>query len=51
MTKLYPQILDNKIKSHFCSIEYNYNWNITGYDSNSILYYIKNRNKDVIFII
>ena len=37
-------------QTRFCSIEYNYNWNITGYDSNSIFYYIKNinRNKDVI---
>ena len=48
--KLSPSVYYSKINSHICSIEYNYNWNITGYDSNSILYYIKsiNRNKYVI---
>ena len=58
MTELSPSMLDNKINSHFCSIEYNYNWNITGNDCNSILYYIKiingnkgfiNKFRDVLF--
>ena len=43
MNDFYPQILNNNINYHFCSIEYNYNWNNTGNDFNSIFYYIKNK--------
>ena len=51
--QLSPSLYYSKINYHFSSyhfssIDYNYNWNNTGKDFNSILYYITNKNRSVL---
>ena len=47
MVKLTPSSYYIKKNSHFCSIDYNNNWNIVGKDCNCIFYFTSNQNKNI----